>query len=233
MNGTIPKTQAFIIIGHRGAMAVYPENSLEGFRYLLENGIEWAETDLRVNRHGEIVLHHDVVSRRMVPVRFSGRELNALSLEALLNTLPKLKLNLEIKSHGVMEHLNDIPHLKETPDRFIFSSFHHSLVTQLKEAYPRIPGLLLMEGAPENLCGYVENSGADGLVFQHEFYDPKEIACLVSAGKTVFSYSVDLVEEAVLFKKMGLSGIISNHPVRIRDRLRLAESSFPFSPKYE
>ena len=231
MNGKTPQETAFIIIGHRGAMAVYPENSLEGFRYLLDNGIEWAETDLRVNRHGEIVLHHDFVSRRLIPVCFSGRELNALSLEELLNTLPELKLNLEIKSHKVMEHLGEIVQFRETPERFIFSSFHHSLITQLKEAYPQIPSLLLMEGAPKNLCGYVEESGADGLVFQHEFYDPEEIACLISAGKTVFSYSVDLIEEAVLFKKMGVSGIISNHPVKIRDALRHAEDSSPFRPR--
>jgi len=221
----------FTIIGHRGAMAVHPENSLEGFRYLLDNGIEWAETDLRVNRHGNIILHHDFVSKRLIPIRFSGDELNAIPLETLLDTLPGLKLNLEIKSRKVMEHLDGIAQFRETSERFIFSSFHHSLVEQLKGAYPQIPCLLLMEGAPKNLCGYVEDSGADGLVFQHEFYDPEEIACLISAGKTVFSYSVDLVEEAVLFKEMGLSGIISNHPVRIRDRLRLAESSSPFRPQ--
>ena len=231
MSGNSQGRGQFLIIGHRGAMAVHPENSIEGFRYLLENGIEWAETDLRVNRHGSIVLHHDFVSKRLIPVRFSGDELGALPLVTLLDTLPELKLNLEIKSRNVMEHLEAIPHLRETPGRFIFSSFHHSLTEQLKQNYPGIPCLLLVEGAFRNLCRYVNESGADGLVFQHEFYNEEEIACLVTAGKMVFSYSVDLLEEAVLFREMGIRGIISNHPVRIRDRLSHAEDSSPFRPQ--
>ncbi|PJB83762.1 MAG: hypothetical protein CO090_00665 [Acidobacteria bacterium CG_4_9_14_3_um_filter_49_7] len=231
VNKETPRREPFKIIGHRGAMAVHPENSLEGFRYLLENGIEWAETDLRVNRHGDIVLHHDFVSKLLIPVRFSGKELNALPLVTLLNTLPNLKLNLEIKSLNVMEHLDGITHLQETPERFIFSSFHHSLVNKLKSRFPRIPCLLLLEGAFCDLCRYVNESGADGLVFQYEFYEPEEIVCLVAAGKMIFSYSVDLLEEAVRFREMGLSGIISNHPVRIRDMLLEAESSSPFNPR--
>lgn len=233
MNDGFPAKKPFRIIGHRGAMAVHPENSLKGFRYLLENGIEWAETDLRVNRHGDIVLHHDFVSKLFIPIQFSGKELKALPLITLLNTLPRLKLNLEIKSLKVMEHLEGISHLRDTPERFIFSSFHHSLITKLKSLFPKIPCLLLVEGAFRNLCRYVDESGADGLVFQYEFYDPEEISCLVKAGKMVFSYSVDLLEEAVRFREMGLNGIISNHPVRIRDRLLQAESSSPFNPQCE
>ncbi len=233
MNGNTPKQKPFTIIGHRGAMAVHPENSLEGFRYLLENGIDWAETDLRVNRHGDIVLHHDFVSRRLIPVRFSGDELGALPLKTLLDELFDLNLNLEIKSPGVLERLDEIPHFHQTPERFLFSSFHHSLIEKLKSLFPRISCLLLVEGAFRNLCRYVDESGADGLVFQHEFYDTEEIECLVTAGKTVFSYSVDLLEEAVLFRDMGINGIISNHPVRIRDRLLHAEDSSPFNPQCE
>ncbi len=199
---------------------------------MLENGIEWAETDLRVNRHGEIVLHHDFVSRRLIPVRFSGDELDALPLEKLLDELPDLNLNLEIKSRGVLKKLDGISRFHSEPDRFIFSSFHHALIRQLKEKFPRIPCLFLVEGAFLGLCRYVRESGADGLVFQHEFYDSDEITCLTDSGKIVFSYSVDLIEEAVRFRKMGLTGIISNHPVRIRDKLLQAESTSPFSPKY-
>ncbi len=233
VNGGLPGQKPFTIIGHRGAMAVYPENSLEGFRYLLENGIDWAETDLRVNRHGNIVLHHNFVTKRLIPVRFTGDELTALSLETLLDTLPALKLNLEVKSWKVLEHLSGIPHFRQIPERFMFSSFHHSLVEQLKKAYPDIPCLLLVEGAFRQLCRYVKDSGTDGLVFQHEFYDPDEISCLVDAGKKIFSYSVDLQEEAILFRKMGINGVISNHPVHLRDRLRYAESSSPFHPQCE
>jgi glycerophosphoryl diester phosphodiesterase len=56
--------EPFQVHGHRGARAVLPENSLPAFEHALQAGVDYIETDVRLTRDDQMVLHHDpVVSR--------------------------------------------------------------------------------------------------------------------------------------------------------------------------
>lgn len=48
-----------ILVGHRGQPVSYPENSLAGFRFVLDSGIKYIETDVQVTADGIAVLSHD------------------------------------------------------------------------------------------------------------------------------------------------------------------------------
>ena len=48
-----------ILIGHRGDPESWPENSLPGFRAILEAGASWLETDVQITADGIAVLSHD------------------------------------------------------------------------------------------------------------------------------------------------------------------------------
>lgn len=51
-------------LGHRGAAAVAPENTLPGFRHAVEVGADGVEIDLQCSRDGElVVIHDDTVDR--------------------------------------------------------------------------------------------------------------------------------------------------------------------------
>ncbi|MBI4348976.1 MAG: glycerophosphodiester phosphodiesterase [Elusimicrobia bacterium] len=50
---------AFEVEGHRGARWVRPENTLAGFRYALEAGVDTLELDLHVTRDDVLVVTHD------------------------------------------------------------------------------------------------------------------------------------------------------------------------------
>jgi glycerophosphoryl diester phosphodiesterase len=47
------------IVGHRGACAVAPENTLAGFRVAIEAGATAVELDIRTTKDGQLVLSHD------------------------------------------------------------------------------------------------------------------------------------------------------------------------------
>jgi len=47
------------VIGHRGAAAYAPENTLAGFALAAEQGVTWVEFDVRLTRDGVPVLIHD------------------------------------------------------------------------------------------------------------------------------------------------------------------------------
>lgn len=51
----------FLIIGHRGARGLFPENTIEGFEAAIAIGIRRFEIDIAVTADGVPVLYHDVV----------------------------------------------------------------------------------------------------------------------------------------------------------------------------
>ena len=53
------KNKNIIIQGHRGARAIYPENTLSAFKYTIENGINLLELDLQITKDNQIIIYHD------------------------------------------------------------------------------------------------------------------------------------------------------------------------------
>lgn len=47
------------IYGHRGCRSLYPENSLEGFQYALNLGIQGIELDVVISKDKQVVLSHE------------------------------------------------------------------------------------------------------------------------------------------------------------------------------
>jgi hypothetical protein len=64
-----PSWPAFLRIGHRGAGALAPENTLRGIEAALHYGVEMVEVDVRSSADGVLVLMHDDDLRRT-----TGRE---------------------------------------------------------------------------------------------------------------------------------------------------------------
>jgi len=73
-----------ILIGHRGDPESWPENSLPGFRAILEAGACLLETDVQITADGIAVLSHDASALRM-----TGSDLSITSTDyATLRALP-------------------------------------------------------------------------------------------------------------------------------------------------
>src|ERR1700749_4066437 len=50
-----------VLVCHRGASALAPENTLEAFRVAMEYGMDYSELDVYVSRAGDLVVTHDPV----------------------------------------------------------------------------------------------------------------------------------------------------------------------------
>lgn len=81
------------ILGHRGARGEAPENSVAGFIYAKELGLDAVEFDVRMARDGELVVIHDATLDRTTNAtgnvsEFTSRELAALDARAGFNQWP-------------------------------------------------------------------------------------------------------------------------------------------------
>ncbi len=52
-----------LVVGHRGAAGLLPENSLAAFKRACEIGVDAIELDIQVSADGELVVHHDYMLR--------------------------------------------------------------------------------------------------------------------------------------------------------------------------
>lgn len=70
--------------GHRGARAVFPENTMEAFAYAIEAGVDYIELDVLATRDDVLVACHDPVLRRRRSIGPPGtRVVRQLTLERL------------------------------------------------------------------------------------------------------------------------------------------------------
>jgi glycerophosphoryl diester phosphodiesterase len=127
-----------ILIGHRGDPESWPENSLPGFRAILEAGACWLETDVQITADGIAVLSHDPSALKITgsdlpitttdyetlralpagyPERFADRfqDLHLARLDEfveLLQQWPHARAFIEIKAASISAH--GIPRVFDT-----------------------------------------------------------------------------------------------------------------------
>jgi len=93
-----------LIIGHRGAKGIAPENSLSGFKKAVELGIDGIELDVHLTKDGKLAVIHDMDLKRLsglkIPIKqltfeelkkYDISELFTKNQEKILEKLPEEK----------------------------------------------------------------------------------------------------------------------------------------------
>jgi len=70
-----------LVIGHRGAKGIAPENSLSGFKKVVELGIDGVELDVHLTKDGNLVVIHDMDLKRLTRLKIPVRQLTFKELE--------------------------------------------------------------------------------------------------------------------------------------------------------
>ena len=87
----MPESRCLIRVGHRGAGAYAPDNTVASFLRALEIGVDMIETDVRLSRDGELVLAHDdelgPKGRRLSVAKSDWPELRERRLDVVLERL--------------------------------------------------------------------------------------------------------------------------------------------------
>lgn len=143
-----------LIIGHRGARNLWPENSVEGFERTRELGVDAVEFDVHLARDGELVVIHDPTLERTTkgtgPVaNRSAAELGAMGvprLEAVLDVYvgTPIELHIEIKTdalgrpyEGLEKRLIDMIGRRKLEQQAIVTSFVPEILETVRRLSPQ------------------------------------------------------------------------------------------------
>ena len=133
-----------LVISHRGAGALAPENTLEGIKAAALCKADYVELDVRLSRDGELVLMHDESVDRTTNGKGLVEELDLAELKALrvrgqeiptleeaLSLSKKLDLGLvvEMKEEGLEELVAETL----AGANCIVTSYYHSSLHEIKD----------------------------------------------------------------------------------------------------
>lgn len=227
-----------LVIGHRGASASMPENTLAAFALAAEEGAHGVELDVQLAADGTVVIIHDASVDRTTNGTGRVRDLPAAEIQTLdagegqmIPTLddvflafgPSLLYNVELKDFGVTDRGLSIAvadriaayHLE---NQVAVSSFNPLAVRRARRQLPRTTMVgLLWERGPRWLRHLGVQAEADHPHFS--LVDEAYIAWARERHYRVHVWTVDEPAEARRLAKLGVHAIITNYPQRIREAL--------------
>jgi len=150
-----------LVIGHKGAGDIVPENTLKAFKKAIELNADYIEFDIHITKDNEIVIIHDADTIRTAGTSGVIKNMTLLEVKELdvgegeniptLNELielakGKIGLQIEIKAEGIVEHLPEILKRNDLDMSSIISSFSFEELLKLKKIEPTLKlGYLLPE----------------------------------------------------------------------------------------
>lgn len=230
------------IIGHRGAAARAPENTLAGIRKAHELGVTWVELDAMLTRDGVPVLIHDETLERTtsgrgrVPDRtlaelktldagawfapaFAGEPLPTLEEAVALLQELNLNANIEIKpAKGYAVATGEIVaatlHRLWPADgpRLLLSSFARDALAAAQRTAPDIPRGLLAGRLPRDWHEAMQTLACTTLHLDHGKTSLVALQQLAGEGVPVLLYTVNTAERAQELLDAGAVAVFTDVP---------------------
>jgi glycerophosphoryl diester phosphodiesterase len=215
------------IMGHRGAPADEPENTLRSFARALAVGVAAVELDVQLTKDGRLAVIHDETLDRTTNGQgrvkdFTLGELKRLdagrgepipSLEEVFDLVQgKGHLVVELKQPEAGGALLDFFRERRAFELATVISFWHPAVKALKEAEPRLTTGVLMVGCPADPVGLARAADADALILQYAYVTPDLVAAAHNHGLLVYVWNIDDTDTLKPYLTMNLDGIGSNRP---------------------
>lgn len=222
---------SFIVIGHRGAAGLVPENTMPSFQRAFELGVDAIELDVHRVEHRLAVIHDDTLERTTtgngLVAGLSLAELknldagNAASiplLDEVLDALPgQIAINIELKGRGtaalVADLLRNHPRLL-SEDLCMVSSFDHLMLLRFRQIADDLPisiAPLYHQWRP-TWRNTTSRCRTRWLNLNEKLVTAARMHELAEAGLQVLAYTVNAPGRALELHALGVRGVFTDRP---------------------
>lgn len=228
--------EKILVIGHKGASNIAPENTLLAFRKAIELKADYIEFDIHKSLDGEIVIIHDTDTYNATGTQGLIKELLLKEIQELdagegekiptlkdLIKLTKGQINLqpEIKARELNEDLVQILTKNKLLKETIISSFDITLLTEIKDIEPKLKvGYLISSELtrPRILNRYIQKALKCGFYAIHPYFSSinKEFVENCNANNLkINAWTVNEEEEIRRLIDLDVDGIITDDIVLV------------------
>lgn len=233
------------LIGHRGASGSFPENTMLAFKQALREGADSVEFDVRVTADGVPVVIHDATLDRttdgqgqvaelpLAAIREfdAGRGERIPTLAQVLEELAPTPVIVEIKEGEAAPAPDPAPavtaviHAAGAGDRVVVGAFGGRSLVAVRKAGLKTTATRWECGVHwlASRVGRAHRAGRyDGFSVSEysgrlKVIDRRFLTSARSLGKPVHVWTVDDVSDARRLRAMGVAGILTNFPARMRE----------------
>jgi glycerophosphoryl diester phosphodiesterase len=227
-----------LVIGHRGAQGLAPENTLAGFEIAAGLGVDGIEFDVQRSRDGHLVVFHDVEIDRVTDgsgnlyeltldeikgldagsafdARFRGERVPTLEEAFAYFAKTDLLLFIELKDpwrfEGIEAEVIELIRRYGLVEQSQVRSFFHAALHTTYHLAPEIAiSELWFDRLPQD--DEITYKTVNAL---HLLYTSEEIARLHARGVQVTAWTVNDVADARRLIAAGIDGITTNYPDRM------------------
>ncbi|MBX3096392.1 MAG: glycerophosphodiester phosphodiesterase [Fimbriimonadaceae bacterium] len=227
-----------MVIGHRGATGLAPENTLASFDAGIHAGAVAVDCDVHMSRDGVPFVIHDATVNRTTNGdgrvdEMSANDLSALGIPTLGQVLDHVRdrtnLVIEIKDgKGVAEAVVAEVKKRDARSRVIIFSFKSELIDEVERLDPSLYTVWLSnvaygEASLPSLGQHLSRINADAVGFQHLNVHPALVDYLRAAGYPLFAWTVPPGNEVTRLKNLGVNFLITDFPDQIRKQVDAPE----------
>lgn len=229
------------VIGHRGAAAYAPENTLAAFNKAYTLGCRFIEFDVQLSKDKELIVFHDDTLNRTTngqgPVNLSSAEyLHSLDAgawysaafqgEKIPTFAEALKwlihfdmcANVEIKYTDdcaeaiVLSLLNHLQTWPKDKPSPLISSFNHEALALCREQDTRIPLGLLAQHWQSSFLTLAQDLKCVSIHISSKAAKKSLISMLKDKGFLVYVYTVNQKQHALRLFDWGVDAVFSDYP---------------------
>ncbi|MFO0775131.1 MAG: glycerophosphodiester phosphodiesterase family protein [Nitrospiraceae bacterium] len=218
-------------IGHRGARGLAPENTLAGIECAIAHHAHLVEFDVQRTQDGQLVVLHDATLDRtttghgavaqkpwaeLQPLTAGDGERIPLLRDVLRTASGRTGVMIELKAEGLAEDVYDAVQASAFVGPVIYASFFHEELLTIHRLDRHAQTLALIEAVPINRTAFATDAHATHVGLAYETLTPSFLAALHAQSLRVFVYTVNDPVDIRAAKSLGVDGIISDYPDRLR-----------------
>ena len=216
-----------IIIGHRGARGLEPENTILSYQTAIHLGADMIELDVHKTKDGHLVcIHDDKVDRTTdgtgLIAEMSLKDLQQLDAghnehipllsEVLDFARNRISVNIELKVLDVEKQVIDMVQERDMKNEVIVSSFLHSTLQTIHTIDEEIKTAVLISKKQDDVVQYVQNLHSVALNPLYKLVTPELISQIHAHNIKLYSWTINEPELMTDLAKKGVDGIITDFP---------------------
>ena len=229
-----------LVMGHRGARGLAPENTIASFESARKIGVDCVELDVHVSKDADLIVMHDATVDRTTDghgyikdmslseikaldagswfdPRYTGETAPTLT-EVLEWSKGEMPLAIELKGgfeQGLVHRVIDLLWRYDMANDVILISFNHRALQHVKALTPEIRTGILYVARLVDSIAVARRSVADALHPNWNYVDRELVLETHTAGLALSTWTVNEPEDMRTLIEMGVDSIGTDYPDRL------------------
>jgi glycerophosphoryl diester phosphodiesterase len=214
-------TISMLVIGHRGARGLAPENTLASLQKALEHHADMLEFDLRVTKDGVVILHHDpgltdgdAITHPIYETSYKELKAHKPDLTTFEEVLriDKVPFYIEVKPKVAISPIVQLLKGRQDSKRLFLASKSQATLIALHKALPHSPVIVIEPWSGVRAHWRARQLGTKLVSMNQRWLWWGFIRGFKHNGWLLYAYTLNDTGKAKRWEKYGLAGVVTDYP---------------------